>query len=85
MKSKREILIDVLEKYNSELIIFEYYKNIFGNFKIVIKSGEQIHTFITDRGEIYHNNTLICDNSYHKAGIDDTFMKLVEVIKQKLS
>lgn len=84
MQSKKEQLKDFLGAYGAELITFDYYSKIFGNFNVVIKVEDKLHTFITDRGEIIHNSKMVCDNSYHVAGCDDTFSKLIEVIKKEL-
>ncbi len=84
MQNKKKILKTILDNYNLKLVKYEYYSKIFGNFNIEIIKQNQLHSFITDRGEIYHNSIMICDNSYHIAGEDDTFLKLVEVIKKEL-
>lgn len=86
LKSQRnkEELELFLKSYGAELITYEYYSKIFGNYIVVIKVEGQLHTFITDRGEINHNSKMVCDNSYHVAGCDDTFSKLLEVIQNEL-
>ena len=83
--SNREVLKSILDTYQAELVSYEYYQKIFGNYVILINFGEQTHTFVTDRGEIYHNDKMMCDSSYHVDGSDDTFTKLLEIIKQELS
>lgn len=81
MKDEINIL---LERNNARLINFEFYYNVFGNIIVEIEVNNQIHLFMTDRGEIYHNQKIICDNSYHVAGKSDTFEMLVDVIKREL-
>ena len=84
MKDKRELLKLIVEANNAELVSYKYFNKIFGNFVIEIKYNGKIHTFVTDRGEIYHNSSMICDGAYHKATYDDVFDKLVEGVKAEL-
>ena len=49
---------------NSTLINFIYDAKCFGNMIAKIKQNGKVHTFITDRGEIYHNDEMLCDSSY---------------------
>ena len=72
------------EQLNAELISFEYRKQIFGNMIVKIKKADTVYDFVTDRGEIYCNNSLLCDASYHQAGTSDTFPRLVEIIKERV-
>ena len=69
---------------NATLLSFEYNKNIFGNIVVVIKVANVKHTFITDRGEIYHNGKLLCDSSYHYLEKEDTFSKLLQMMRREL-
>lgn len=44
----------------------------------------QLAAVLPDRGEIYCNHELICDNSYHVAGKSDTSDTLARVIREKM-
>lgn len=67
------------------LVSFDRNEQFFGNLALKITLDRVTHTFVTDRGEIYHNGKLLCDSSYHKAGNDDTFLKLLQLIKRELN
>ncbi len=68
----------------AELISFDYNEKFFGNIVAEIKLKKMKHTFITDRGEIYHNGKMICDSSYRYTEKEDTFSKLLQIIKLEL-
>lgn len=76
---------DLAAAYGATIVYFKYYKKIFGNVVVRLEFNRQIYEFITDRGEIYCNKILICDNSYHAAGSDDRINKLLEVIASIIS
>lgn len=76
----KQILID----HNADLINFEIFYKAFGDIIAEIKFKNEVHTFTTDRGDIYYNGRPICNNSYHVAGENDTFSTLVEVIIKEL-
>lgn len=76
----KQILID----HNVDLINFEIFYKAFEDIITVIKFKNEVHTFTTDRGEIYYNGRPICNNSYHVTGENDTFSTLVEVIIKEL-
>ena len=80
----KERIEKLLSLYDATLIDFQYYKKIFGNIIVKIKYRGVIHEFIVDRGEISHNEKMICDNTYHIAGKDDAFDKLCECIVKEL-
>lgn len=80
----KEKLNFFLNEHDAKLVNFEYYYEIFGNIVIDIEFMSITHRFVTDRGEIYHNENLVCDNSYHVAGKSDTLEMLVKVIEEKL-
>jgi len=67
------------------LISFEYDQKHFGNMIAKIQSASGIYTFVTDRGEIYCNDKMICDSSYHYFEKEDTFPKLLSIIKNELN
>ncbi len=89
----RENLIKILPK-DITLVSFEYYPKIFGNIVIKLNSPTGEHKFVADRGEIYHNIKITgdefwrtkfsCDNSYIYLKKEDTFNKLLQVIKKEL-
>lgn len=66
------------------LIDFIYDSKCFGNMIAKIKQNGKVHTFITDRGEIYHNDEMLCDSSYQYKEKEDTFPKFLQMIKMKL-
>ena len=69
---------------NATIVSFDYYEKAFGNIVLKLETGKDIHTFITDRGEIYHNGKMLCDHSYLYIEKEDTFSKLLQLIKQEL-
>lgn len=78
-------LSKLMDKYNFEVIEFNYYKQIFGNIVLRIKKEEIELNFITDRGEIYCNSELLCDYEYLRKENKTTPQKLLEVIELKLN
>ena len=73
------------DKYNFEVIEFNYYKQIFGNIVLRIKKEDKELNFVTDRGEIYCNSELLCDYEYLRKENKTTPQKLLEVIELKLN
>lgn len=84
MDNKYNILVSFCAKYNAKLIKYEYYKKIFGNFLIEIKYKDKVYKLVTDKSEIYLDSNLLSDSSYHIAGQDDTFTRLLEVIEKEV-
>jgi len=70
---------------NSTLIDFLYDAKFFGNMIVKINQNGKAHIFITDRGEIYHNDEMLCDSSYQYKEKEDTFHKLLQMIKNVLN
>ena len=68
------------EKCNAKIIRFDYYKKVFGNFVIEIEYNGKFHTIITDRRDIFINDSFVSNNSYHI----DTFTKLLEMVEKEL-
>jgi hypothetical protein len=66
------------------LVSFDYNKMVFGNIAVVIEVAKVKHTFTTDRGEIYHNGKMLCDSSYLYIEKEDTFSKLLQMIKKEV-
>jgi hypothetical protein len=88
-KKKNEInmlnkINSVLEPINAQVIRFDIYYEVFGNMILEIIMGNERHKFVTDKGEIFHNQHLVFDNSYHEAGKHDTFDYLLKAIKKVL-
>ena len=88
----------IQEKHNNEMITtikkilpanctlasFEYDKKHFGNMIVKISSPNKFYTFVTDRGEIHCNDKIICDSSYRYFEKEDTFPKLLSIIRSEL-
>ena len=54
------------------------------DFIVEIEFQGKIHTFTTDKNGIYHNGTQVCDSSYHYLEKEDTFNKLIAIIKNEI-
>ena len=77
-----------------KLISFAYTPKMFGNIRVEIHTLDKKHIFFTDRGEIYHqfknteedfwHSKMCCDHSYMHFEQQDTFHKLLQVIKTEL-
>ena len=52
-------MIKTLLPTNATVVSFDYYEKAFGNIVLKFEIGKDTHTFITDRGEIYHNGKLL--------------------------
>lgn len=85
MKKFKLQLSKLMDKYNFEVIEFNYYKQIFGNIVLKIKKNEKELNFVTDRGEIYCNGELLCGYEYLRKENKTTPQKLLEVIELKLN
>lgn len=77
-------LKQILIEHNADLINFRIFYKSFGDIIAEIKFKNEVHTFTTDRGDIYYNGRPIRNNSYHVAGENDTFSTLLEVITKVL-
>ena len=69
----------------ASIIHLKYYRKIFGNIELLTEHNSQTFEIVTDRGEIYCNKNLVCDNSYHVSGMNDTIGKLLEVVASVLN
>ena len=79
----KQHIVSVLPS-NSILTDYLYDINCFGNMIVKIKQNGTTHVFITDRGEIYHNDEMLCDSSCRYKEKEDTFSKLLQMIKNVL-
>ncbi|MCM1557163.1 MAG: hypothetical protein NC087_06475 [Anaeroplasma bactoclasticum] len=79
-KEKYNRFLLLCEKYKAKIIKFDYYKKVFGNFVIEIEYNMKLHTIITDRGDIFINDSFVSHNSYQI----DTFSKLLEMVEKGL-
>ncbi len=79
-KEKYNRFLLLCEKHNERIIKFDYYKKVFGNFVIEIEYNGKLQTIITDRGDIFINDSFVSHNSYHI----DTFTKLLEMVEKEL-
>ena len=77
-------IIKTLLPTNAAVVSFDYNEKVFGNIVLKVEIEKDIHTFITDRGEIYHNGKMLCDSSYHYTEKEDTFPKLLQLINKEL-
>lgn len=77
-------LMALLDKYDCEVIDFQYLKKAFGNIVLIIRyKGAQLN-FITDRGDIYLNTKLMCNYEYIRTENKSTPKKLLEIIDSAL-
>lgn len=83
-QKKLDELKQILIEHNAYLISFKIFYESFGDIVAEIKCKNEVHTFTTDRGDIYYDGRPICNNSYHVAGENDTFSTLIEVIIKEL-
>ena len=64
---------------DAKLMSFSYSAQYFGNMILQIHVGGKRHTFITDRGEISHNATVVANSE-----TGDTFSRLLDVVKRSV-
>lgn len=84
MRKFKVQLLELMDKYNCELVEFSYYRKVFGNIVLKIKIEEQEFCFITDRGEIYFNSELLCSYEYIRKENKTTPQKLLELLELEL-
>lgn len=82
--NEMEKAIQTILPHNAKLINFEISSRYFSNMIVHIESNGIVHKFTTRRGTIYHNDQELCDSSYHYTEKEDTFPKLLEIIKEVL-
>lgn len=86
--NKENKMIDEINKFlishNAKLLRFEVNYKAFGDLVVEIEFNNIKHLFIIDKGEIYHNQKFLCNNSYHEVDKNDTFPKLLEMIEKEL-
>ncbi len=70
---------------NASLDEFLYDAQCFGNMIVRINKDGKLHTFVTDRGEIYHDKVMLWDGYYHYKEKQDNFRKLLQVISKEMS
>ena len=76
----RRFLLPILPT-DATLKIFRLVKR---DFIVEIEFSNVTHTFTTDKNGIYHNGTQVCDSSYHYLEKEDTFSKLIAIIKNEI-
>ena len=87
MLFKKEKMLNLLQAIlpkEIKTISFAYDASCFGNIVVVLSAPDGKHMFTSDRGEIYHNGKMLCDNSYMYIEKKDTFSKMLELIKTEL-
>ena len=79
------------EQYRSLLLPFlptdatlKIFRLVKRDFIVEIEFQGETHTFTTDNNGIYHNGTQVCDSSYHYLEKEDTFSKLIAIIKNEI-
>ena len=77
-------LAAALPESGAEIVAFSYTPELFGNISLTVEYGGKRFVFDTDRGEIYCNHQLICNNAYHVPGKSDTPDMLARVMREKL-
>ena len=76
----RSFLLPILPT-DATLKIFRLVKR---DFIVEIEFSNVTHTFTTEKNGIYHNGTQVCDSSYHYLEKEDTFSKLIAIIKNEI-
>ena len=79
------------EQYRSLLLPFlptdatlKIFRLVKRDFIVEIEFSNVTHTFTTDNNGIYHNGIQVCDSSYHYLEKEDTFNKLIAIIKNEI-
>lgn len=88
---KHELKMKKNERYRSFLLpilptdaTLNVFRCVKRDFIVEIEFQGETHTFTTDKNGIYHNGIQVCDSSYHYLGKEDTFSKLMNVIKDEI-
>ena len=88
---KHEAKVKKQEQYRSFLLpilpadaTLNVFRCVKRDFIVEIEFQGKIHTFTTDNNGIYHNGTQVCDSSYHYLEKEDTFNKLIAIIKNEI-
>lgn len=87
-KRKKKMLSSIeetLHLYDANLISFKYYYRVFGNIVIEYEYKKEKHTFVSDRGEIRHNDKVVFKNSITDDGHYDPFYYIIKAIVEQLS
>ncbi len=88
-EAKRQEMISMVNNIlpvNASLTLFEFKPHFFDeDFSIIIEHNGYEHLFDTVKGDIYYNDKLHSDRSYHYLEKDSTFSKLLKVITDILN
>lgn len=84
-KSKKNKVVftalnNTVKKIGGEIVLIEYYPRFFGNIILEFKKNGKMYKCIVDRGEIYLNKEMICNNSYIREEGKSPCQKLIEII-----
>lgn len=77
-------LNELIEKNDAQLLRCDYFQKIFGNIILEINYRNKTYIILSDRGEIYLNNLLICGSNYHIKGRYDNYQKILDIINDKI-
>lgn len=85
-RNQQQEMIHTIENIlpiGASVLSFNYKGNLLSEEIFVeIRCADKSHIFHTIKGNIYYNNRLYCNSSYHYLEKQSTFGKLLDVIKQ---
>ena len=80
-----QMIHDAVELTDFKITSFNRNHQVFGNMVLVIENNKHRIEYITDRGDIFCNSTLVFRSDYHVAGKDDCPLYLIQAIKDSIS
>lgn len=84
----RERIISVLSS-DIKLVSLTYYPDAFGSIVVELDAPAEKHSFVADRGEIYHKFKRTEEDCWHSSSCmnfedEDIFSNLLQIIKTEL-
>jgi hypothetical protein len=65
----KQELINMIKDTSFKIISYDYYPKIFGNMVLILESNNSLHKFISDKGDIYYNESLVIT---HKKCVEES-------------
>ena len=83
LKMKKTAVTEItkaVKNMGGEILCLDYSIKYFGNIILIFIKDNSKYKYVVDRGEIYFNKKMICDDSYFCEEGKKPYQKLIEII-----
>ena len=83
LKMKKTAVTEIgkaVKSIGGEILCLDYSIKYFGNIILIFIKDNNEYKYIVDRGEIYFNKKMICNDSYFCEEGKSPYQKLIEII-----